>query len=236
VATVNVSATDVDTLTDIENATGGGGADALTGDIVANVLSGLGGDDSLNGDDGADTLIGGAGNDVLSGGAGGDTFVFSTSSTLGGSDVVEDFSIADNDRIDFRFGETGELALSGLHGTGAEYAEVAAGEEIGANVGLVVVTSAQTGVLAATAGTAALALGNELLAANNSAFADGDILLLAFSNGTSTFMVRIGDTVNSAGGDSDLAFDSAELLFTLETLSNASELSPSTFIDFAQPV
>jgi serralysin len=51
----------------IENAIGGGGADAIIGNSLANLLNGGGGDDML---------AGGAGNDTLYGGAGVDTAVF----------------------------------------------------------------------------------------------------------------------------------------------------------------
>ena len=51
---------------------GGGGADALTGDANDNRLYGLGGDDILAGGDGYDRLDGGSGDDTLLGGAGND--------------------------------------------------------------------------------------------------------------------------------------------------------------------
>ena len=57
-----------DTLTGIENLTGGFYNDSLVGNTGNNVLSGLAGDDTLSGDDGFDTLDGGDGNDNLSGG------------------------------------------------------------------------------------------------------------------------------------------------------------------------
>ena len=70
----------------IENAVGGGGADVITGNDLANVLRGMAGNDSisaglgndrLEGGDGNDTLAGGAGDDILDGGAGTDLAVFS---------------------------------------------------------------------------------------------------------------------------------------------------------------
>ncbi len=61
-----------DTLTGIENLTGGEGNDALTGDTGDNILRGGGGIDTLNGGDGADTLLGGTGADTLNGGIGND--------------------------------------------------------------------------------------------------------------------------------------------------------------------
>jgi serralysin len=66
----------------IENATGGGGADLLTGNALANRLIGL---------DGDDTLIGNAGNDRLTGNGGADVFVFAAGS---GKDSVTDFDNA----------------------------------------------------------------------------------------------------------------------------------------------
>ncbi|MGL4239333.1 Hint domain-containing protein [Tabrizicola sp.] len=53
-----------DTLSSIENLTGGTVADVLTGDDLGNVLTGGGGNDTLIGGAGADTLVGGAGSDT----------------------------------------------------------------------------------------------------------------------------------------------------------------------------
>ena len=63
-----------DTLSGIENVTGGSGNDLLVGDFdVDNVLNGAGGNDVLYGLSGNDTLIGGAGADFLRGDGGIDT-------------------------------------------------------------------------------------------------------------------------------------------------------------------
>lgn len=79
--TAYVNSTDQDTLTGIENVSGGGGDDTIRGNATANLLAGgkgrdsltgLAGDDVLLGEDGDDTLNGGAGNDILAGGAGTD--------------------------------------------------------------------------------------------------------------------------------------------------------------------
>ena len=56
--------TETDTLTGIENLTGGSGNDTFTGDDNDNVLTGGAGNDTLDGGGGNDTLIGGTGNDV----------------------------------------------------------------------------------------------------------------------------------------------------------------------------
>ena len=58
--------------TDIENVTGGSGADMLSGSESANTLQGGAGADDLVGLDGADQLIGSNGDDSLSGGSGND--------------------------------------------------------------------------------------------------------------------------------------------------------------------
>lgn len=72
----------------IENATGGSGADAITGNRLANTLRGLDGQDTLAGDAGNDVLDGGRGNDRLVGGTGQDRFVFGVGY---GRDVIVDF-------------------------------------------------------------------------------------------------------------------------------------------------
>jgi Ca2+-binding RTX toxin-like protein len=67
------TSTGSDTLTNIENITGGAGNDTLAGDGGDNVLSGAAGNDSLDGGAGNDSLDGGLGNDTISGGTGADT-------------------------------------------------------------------------------------------------------------------------------------------------------------------
>jgi serralysin len=95
----------IDTLTGIENLTGGSGADLLVGDGEANRLEGNGGADQLLGGDGADILLGGAARDMLVGGGGGDTFLFAGIKDLSGTsataaDTVNDFSSEQGDHID----------------------------------------------------------------------------------------------------------------------------------------
>ncbi|GAB5389663.1 MAG: hypothetical protein Alpg2KO_26310 [Alphaproteobacteria bacterium] len=100
---------------------GGKGDDFLSGGAHEDLIKGNGGDDVLEGNNGADRLEGGSGNDSLSGGRhtdvlvggdGADTFIFSnrnhsSSSTLKGRDVIEDFNASEGDAID----------LSGLSGS-----------------------------------------------------------------------------------------------------------------------
>jgi Ca2+-binding RTX toxin-like protein len=70
---LNGKGIETDTLTDIENLTGGSAGDDINGDDNANILSGGGGNDQLYGNKGDDTLIGGAGADLLVGVDGIDT-------------------------------------------------------------------------------------------------------------------------------------------------------------------
>ncbi len=94
--------TGTDKLNEIENVTGGTGADIITGNGLANVLAGRNGNDVISAAAGVDTLIGGAGNDSLTGGLGNDTFVFAANF---GHDIVTDFlagTLLAHDTLDFR--------------------------------------------------------------------------------------------------------------------------------------
>jgi len=64
-----------DTLINIENLAGSTYDDSLTGDGIANHLSGGPGNDTFDGGAGNDTLDGGAGNDLLWGGTGADSLI-----------------------------------------------------------------------------------------------------------------------------------------------------------------
>lgn len=101
----------------IENASGGGGADTITGNAAGNALLGNDGDDKIAGGFGADLLYGGdgedqleggndddriagnKGDDALAGGWGRDRFVFRAGD---GEDVIGDFSLRGGDVIDLR--------------------------------------------------------------------------------------------------------------------------------------
>ena len=64
-----------DTLVSIENLTGSGFTDFLTGDAGANALLGMDANDGLSGGGGDDVLDGGAGQDYMVGGTGNDSYV-----------------------------------------------------------------------------------------------------------------------------------------------------------------
>ncbi|MBA3449483.1 MAG: hypothetical protein H0T56_18125 [Pseudaminobacter sp.] len=116
-ATVTVGGIAEDTIRNIENVTGGRGADTLTGDGLANILIGNAGNDTLNGGSGNDTLKGGLGADTLSGGVGNDTFQFNTALGVANVDIISDFSVP-NDTIELEnaiftaFAATGGMSLA----------------------------------------------------------------------------------------------------------------------------
>ncbi|MFK3771356.1 beta strand repeat-containing protein [Pseudomonas sp. NPDC089406] len=88
------------------NLAGNAANNILTGNAADNILNGGAGNDTLYGGDGDDILIGGAGTDHMTGGAGKDIFKFASLIDLGlaakgTQDVIEDFSRADGDKIDF---------------------------------------------------------------------------------------------------------------------------------------
>ena len=110
--TATSTATGSDHLSFIENVTGSGGDDRITGNASANVLSSGDGSDTVYGGAGGDTLNGGAdddflyggaggdringglGIDILTGGAGADTFIFAAAShspTSATADTITDF-------------------------------------------------------------------------------------------------------------------------------------------------
>ena len=65
-ATVVIASGNNDTILNIENVTGGAGADSIVGDLLSNKITGGLGDDTLGGGGGNDTLDGGSGSDTAS--------------------------------------------------------------------------------------------------------------------------------------------------------------------------
>ena len=103
------------TATEVENVTGGNGADTLTGNGSTNTLSGGSGNDWLQGGGGNDTLTGGVGDDTLSGGTGNDTLNGSAGNDMlqggDGDDTLN--GGANNDTL---IGGAGNDQLTGLGG------------------------------------------------------------------------------------------------------------------------
>lgn len=79
---------------------GSAARDTLTDGADATTILGLGERDTINAGDGDDILVGGAGNDRLRGDGGGDLFAYALSDLNGERDIIEDFNIADGDKID----------------------------------------------------------------------------------------------------------------------------------------
>ncbi|CAN5416846.1 hypothetical protein BH10PSE7_BH10PSE7_32750 [soil metagenome] len=108
-----------DVVSGIERVIGSGFADAITGDLNANLLNGGGGRDSLDGGAGDDRLIGGAGRDSLTGGLGADIFaydtVFDSGVFVSARDVIADFDAGTAttfvDRIDLFTIDANALAV-----------------------------------------------------------------------------------------------------------------------------
>jgi Ca2+-binding RTX toxin-like protein len=219
-----VGGTGIDSIaggTGADRIEGADGSDSLTGDAGNDILLGNDGNDTLSGGADADTLTGGSGDDQLSGGAGADVFVFSTSLDNNGVDVVAGFEVgAAGDDIDFAFGAGGEDFQDVLHGTGLLVQKLAAGGILDVNAGLALVTTPQIGLDALVA--------RELANGLQSLFEDGDVLFLAFDDGTDTGIFRVSDSV----ADEDTLFDEAVLLVTLQGVTVAN-LAPENFVDFA---
>jgi Ca2+-binding RTX toxin-like protein len=75
------------------------------------ILWGANGNDTLNGGDGDDRLFGGAGDDTLVGGAGQDAFQFTATS---GNDTIVDFSISDQDSLEFYYRSESAASINNL--------------------------------------------------------------------------------------------------------------------------
>jgi len=80
---------ETDTLSDIENLTGGALADMLVGNGLDNVLNGAAGDDTLDGRDGDDNLLDGDGRDIVRAGPGNDTVLAGQGSDDGHGDSYD---------------------------------------------------------------------------------------------------------------------------------------------------
>ncbi len=113
------TATGGDTLSLIENVTGGTAGDNITGSAGDNVLIGNGGNDNISGEGGRDDIQGGMGMDTIDGGDGGDTI-------NGGADADTIDGGAGNDTIR---GGDGADDLTG--GSGQDVFTIAAASEFG---------------------------------------------------------------------------------------------------------
>ncbi|MFD2739997.1 family 16 glycosylhydrolase, partial [Sulfitobacter aestuarii] len=86
--------------TPLEELVGTSGNDSIYDGDRSLPIYGLAGDDNLNGAGGNDTLEGGPGLDRLTGGSGADVFRYKAADLDGRRDIIEDFSIAEGDKVD----------------------------------------------------------------------------------------------------------------------------------------
>ncbi|MGE5539244.1 MAG: beta strand repeat-containing protein [Gemmatimonas sp.] len=189
-------ATIVNAMTSVENATGTGFADTITGDAGANVLHGLagndsitanGGDDQVFGDDGNDTISGNGGNDILHGGAGDDRL-------SGGADFDQIFGDDGNDTLIINTFDGTTDTFDG--GAGIDTAEAASGWAAGLSIDL------NVGRIAVTGGGATIV--NAMTAVENAtgtSFAD-----VITGNAGANLLRGLGgnDTLNGGLGDDTL--------------------------------
>jgi Ca2+-binding RTX toxin-like protein len=110
-----------DTLSSIENASGGSFSDTMTGSAGANVLEGGGGNDSIAGGLGADSLFGGLGGDILQGGEGGDFLRGGAGGdVINGGVVVDRIYYTDGNSLSYSDSTAAvNVNLSGITGDGS---------------------------------------------------------------------------------------------------------------------
>jgi hypothetical protein len=95
-ANLTTNLAETQSLTSIENITGGDGKDYIIGSAGNNVLTGAGLADYIDGGDGNDTITGGGGADILKGGLGDDTIIAEDTDTNldGGGGTGDIISVA----------------------------------------------------------------------------------------------------------------------------------------------
>jgi Ca2+-binding RTX toxin-like protein len=138
-------ATVTDTLTGIENVSGGSGNDTIVGDDGANEIWGNAGNDSILAGGGNDSVRGGAGNDFLDGGAGTNTVLFDdvtgpvtinlatgtaqgSGSSNAGTDTLLNFeNVVATGGADTIIGSAGDNVIDG--GAGADSIDAGAGND-----------------------------------------------------------------------------------------------------------
>jgi Ca2+-binding RTX toxin-like protein len=221
-----------DTYNSIENVTGTGFDDMLTGDAGANVLIGTAGNDTLEGGAGDDTLIGGNGGgtgatygaDVLNGGDGNDTVDYSRDAPFAavtvnlatgiGGGIAEDDTYNSIENVsgtefnDTLIGNAAANALSGGDGND-DLSGGAGGDNLdgrdGTDLGRYSTSSAAVTVdLAAGTGTGGDAEGDTLTSIENLAGSKFDDTL---SGNSGVNVINGGggnDTVAGAGGNDNL--------------------------------
>ncbi len=110
------TASDGDTLIEIENLIGTAHGDTLVGNAASNELFAGDGLDNLYGGAGSDRLIGGRGADILEGGSGADRFVYHEAADSEARFWYNESSLARDTILDFNRAEGDKIELSGMGG------------------------------------------------------------------------------------------------------------------------
>ncbi len=213
----------------VDDVDGEAGDDSITGGTTGSTLKGGADNDIINGGTGADTIDGGSGNDTitagttadqvnsLTGGSGADLFnytVANTDDTLAQVDEFKDFNTG-LDVFDFT-----DLTNSNLHGNGTDLQIGAGTDNLGANTGLFISTTAAAGFAVAQIETAINTAGDDL---------GTDVIYAMVSNNVDSVLVRVTD----ANNNDDLT-DANDILFVAEfTGMNSAALAALTAANFA---
>jgi len=227
-ALVNTGDAEGDTYSGIENLTGSGRDDVLTGDAFANRIDGSGGNDTVDGGAGADALSGGAGTDAVTYAASNAAVRVDLSAGTGsGGDAQGDTLVDFENVIGSRFadvlrGDAGDNALSGGDGNdvfdGGLGADALAG---GTGTDAVSYENAAVGVTASlsdTAINAGEALGDTYDSIENlrgSALADmlvGNVQANLLEGGDGDDVLEGGagaDTLNGGAGSDTASYEGA---------------------------
>ena len=186
----------IDTLVNIQNIFGTGGADTLYGSAGANYISGGGGTDYVNGDNGADTIITGSGNSTVLGGLGADTVTGGSGNDLlvGGIFTAGDVGVTD-----FVFGGAGNDTLyTGSGGNGALHGDAGLDTIVGSTGSDSIYGGLGTDLLISGTGTDTFYTAVADMAAGNadyiSGFHAGDTLGFSASLSGQVFFFQSGGT------------------------------------------
>ncbi|HVS51478.1 MAG TPA: hypothetical protein VHD62_03915 [Opitutaceae bacterium] len=206
-SSTNVSV--VDTLANVQNATGTSGTDYIVGSGDANVITGGGGADIITTGGGADTV-------ALTTAASADT-VTDFSTGLGGD--IASFSIAGLGQT-FKNGNGTAVTSS----TAVSVKELGAAGALGATDNVVVLTG--TFANAAAAKTAIEAGGSRAITWNAAPAANADFVLV-WSDGTNTHV----STVNDANTSADTALEAGDATITdLAVLNGINTIAAGNFV------
>jgi hypothetical protein len=236
------------------NITGGSAGDTLTGGAAADILTGGAGADTLTGGAHSDVIDAGAGDDTIvvinhatqydtiTTGAGADSITYDGSATTLASVVVKDMDFGTSsttvDYISIDLTDINKVVGS----SSATVLTDTDGTSISANAALTVKTVTTDGalisgadivVLSNTYATEAAALAGMATAGNDTfltgSFGDHDGMLVAWSDGTDSYLGLAWQATGSATTSSD-GFEGIDTVFTFEGISDLSVLNGSDIL------